>query len=89
MIDNSKALVPITPRKARPRYGCRGQELELPPFLAELERQAAAQRRSCRYSRWVLGIHRNNRRAAALEKLKIFVAGVAFVVFSLATAVVR
>ncbi len=57
-------------------------ELECPEWIE-------VQLRTGKYARQLAEIHRRERRAELLDKLKVFAAGIAFVVFSLATAVVR
>lgn len=71
--------------KALPRYGVRERQLDLPPWMAQLERR----RQIGKYNRWVLANQERERRAALMEKVKIAVAGAVFVIVSLATAVVR
>lgn len=80
-MDNQRALQPIRLRKAKPQHG-RAKGLEAPVWIEQ-------EYRSRKYARRLAEIHRRERRAAAMEKVKVFVAGIAFVVFSLATAVVR
>lgn len=88
-MNNNRALVPITPRKARPRYGGRARELELPPWLAGIEQRQQSIQRAQNYKSWLKETYRRRREAEMAEKVKTIVAGVAFVVFSLATSVVR
>lgn len=71
--------------KALPRYGIRERELDLPPWMAQLGRR----QQISKYNRWVLANQERERRAVMMEKVKAIVAGVVFVVVSLATAVVR
>lgn len=68
--------------KALPRYGVRERELQCPEWIE-------AECRSREYARRLADVHKKERRAAALEKTKIALAGAVFVIVSLATAVVR
>lgn len=85
-MDNQNALQPVRLQKARPRYGGRVADLQCPAWI---EPQLRAQRKNHDYSEWVKESHRREKRAAAIEKVKTFIAGVVFVVMALATAVVR
>ncbi len=88
-MDNQKALQPIRLRKAKPQHGRAKCELELPPWMADIERRQKADWKNEEYKRWLKETYRRRRQAEMIEKVKVFVAGVAFVVFALATAVVR
>lgn len=68
--------------KALPRYGTRERELQCPEWI-----EAECRRRE--HKRWWTEVCKRKRRAALMEKVKIAVAGVVFVIVSLATAVVR
>ena len=68
--------------KALPRYGVRERELQCPTWIE-------TECRKRENKRWWAEVCKRKRRAALMEKAKIAVAGAAFVVMALATAVVR
>ena len=75
--------------KALPRYGRPRCEVDLPPWMAQLEQVQIAARKNEAYKQWLKESYRQRRRVEMMEKIKVAVAGVVLVVVSLATAIVR